>query len=144
MQRYPSILLLDDSPGECELFRLALAKTSLDALLFAEQDCEAALHFLKAEAQAEVKVILLDWRLRNQIGDAFLKRLKADPRLATVPVVVFSTSDDAGDMAAAYAAGANGYVVKPGTFDDLVQCVTDIYRYWIVRNRVGSTVEARC
>ena len=48
MPHRPSILLIDDSPGECELFRLALAQTGLDAVLFDEPETDAALHFLKA------------------------------------------------------------------------------------------------
>lgn len=144
MLHHSTILLLDDSPGECELFRQALAQTDIDALLYAEQDAEAALHFLKVEGQAEVKLILLDWHLRNQHGDKFLRCLKADTRLAGIPVVVFTTSDDAGDLTAAYAGGANGYVVKPAVFADLIQCVQDICRYWMNRNRTPSMMMSRC
>jgi DNA-binding response OmpR family regulator len=144
MHRHPSILLLDDSTGECELFRLALAKTSLDVTLYTEQDPEAALHFLKkVEAKAEVKLILLDWRLRNQSGDSFLKRLRADARFATIPVLVFTTSDDTSDLSAAYGNGANGYVVKPATFDQLVDCVRDLCSFWIKWNRTSEEL-ARC
>jgi len=131
MPHRPSILLIDDSPGECELFRLALAQTGLDAVLFDEPETDAALHFLKVETKVEVKLIVLDWRLRHVTGTVFLERLRADTRLAAIPVVVFTTSDDASDMTTAYASGANGYVVKPGTFDELVQCVRDICRYWL-------------
>jgi CheY-like chemotaxis protein len=144
MPSHPSILLLDDSPDECELFRLALAQAGTDAVLYTEQDAEAALHFLKAEAEVEVKFILLDWKLRNQTGDVFLKRLRADARFAAIPVVVFTTSDDASDLSTAYAAGANGYVVKPGTFDELVRCVGDLCRYWLDRNLAPHPVMTPC
>lgn len=128
------MLLIDDSPGECELFRLALAQTGLDAVLFDERETDAALHFLKVETKVEVKLIVLDWRLRHETGTVFLERLRADTRLAAIPVVVFTTSDDVSDMMNAYAGGANGYVVKPGTFDELVHCVRDICRYWLSWN----------
>jgi hypothetical protein len=42
----PSILLIEDSPGECELSRLALAQIGLDITLYTEQEAEATLHFL--------------------------------------------------------------------------------------------------
>ncbi len=131
MPHRPSILLIDDSPGECELFRLALAQTGFDAVLFDESETDAAMHLLRVETKVDVKLIILDWRLRNQTGTVFLERLRADTRSAAIPVVVFTTSDDASDMMTAYASGANGYVVKPGTFDELVQCVRDICRYWL-------------
>ena len=119
---------------------MALAETGFDGILYTEQDAEAALHFLKVEAKPEVKLILLDWHLRNQFGDAFLKRLKTDPRLSTIPTVVFTTSDDASDLATAYAHGANGYVVKPGTFDELVQCVRSMCKFWIEWNHNSAGV----
>lgn len=146
MPSHSSILLIEDSSGECELFRLALAQTELDVALYTEQDAEAALHFLtdRATHGSLPSVILLDWHLRNQHGDEFLKRLRADARFASIPVVCFTTSDDSTDLSAAYSNGANGYVVKPGTLDELVHCVGDICRYWLTRNRTAYMVETRC
>jgi len=52
MATYPSIFLIEDSPGECELFRLALAQTSLDVALYTEHDAEAAFRFLEGQWMA--------------------------------------------------------------------------------------------
>ena len=134
-----SILLIDDSPGECELFRQALAQAGCNTVLYTEQDAEAALHFLHIQ-EAFPTLILLDWHLRNVNGSAFLERLRSNSRFTTIPVVVFTTSEDAADYSAAYAHGANGYVVKPGTFNDLVRFVTDLCRYWLTWNRTASLV----
>ena len=185
MVTHASILLIEDSPGECELFRLALAQTGLDVALCTEYDTEAALHFLndryhQSSDQARSfsppkgglnwsptariegahsdraasastgdrsglpSLILLDLQLRGQNGCDFLKRLRADARFAAIPVVVFTTSDDQTDLARCYASGANGYVVKPGTFDELVHCISDICRYWLTWNRSLFTAETRC
>jgi CheY-like chemotaxis protein len=170
---HSSILLIEDSPGERELFRLALVQTGLDVTLFAEQDSEEAFRFLEEQAkvQAEVEwkhtgstrpgalnssstltstfpplpcLILLDLHLGGQNGFDFLKRLRIDARFAAIPVVVFTTSDDTSDLSLAYANGANGYVVKPGTFVELIQCTTDICRYWLERNRVPHMVGTPC
>lgn len=188
MVTHHSILLIEDSPGERELFRLALVQTGLDVTLFTEQDTEAVFQFLQhraghdseptfqylsseaADVASSARVergssetarsastetmpaashslpalILLDWHLGKQRGDEFLKRLRADSRLATIPVVVFTTSDDASDLSLAYAGGANGYVVKPGTFAELIQCTADICRYWLNRNRAPLTIGTPC
>jgi len=178
MVTHPSILLIEDSPGECELFRLALAQTGLDVTLYTEQGAEVAFRFLenqwaapavvplrasnegsprprvaRAQDQAGVvhslpststetlpaaspSLILLDLNLRGQDGCDFLKRLRSDPRFAAIPIVIFTTSDDQQDLARCYASGANGYVIKPGTFAELVQCTQDICHYWLNRNRV--------
>jgi len=146
MSNRSCILLIDDSPGECELFRQALTQAHLDVVLDTEQDAEAAFHFLTHRAAHELcpAVIVLDWHLRNQRGNEFLQRLRADRRFAALPVVVFSTSDNAADLVVAYANGANGYVVKPGTFDELVRCVGVMCRFWINCNVTPHMVESRC
>ena len=224
MVTHPSILLIEDSPGECELFRLALAQTGLAVTLHTEQDSEDAFRFLESQWTAPAVVplrasnegsprprvaraqdhagvvhsessastetlpaasrssisiqegglnrsptariegahsdraasastgdrsglpslILLDLNLRGQDGCDFLKRLRSDPRFATIPTIIFTTSDDQHDLARCYASGANGYVVKPGTFAELVHCTGDICRYWIDRNRVFPMIETPC
>ena len=185
MPTHSSILLIEDSPGECELFRLALVQIGLDVALYTEHDADAAFHFLQnrishrpelshqytpSEAAGVVStarvergpsqaarsastetmpaaspsLILLDLHLRGQNGCDFLKRLRADPRFAAIPVVVFTTSDDQHDLSRCYASGANGYVVKPGTFAVLVHCTADLCRYWLTWNRSLSMVETKC
>jgi len=146
MATHPSILLIEDSSGERELFRLALVQTGLDVTLYTEQDAEAAFHFLEDRAHHSLQpsLVLLDLHLRSQDGCDLLKRLRADVRFATIPVVIFTTSDDQHDLARCQANGANGYVVKPGTFAELIQCTTDICRYWLNRNRVPHMVETSC
>ena len=146
MTVHPSILLIDDSPGECELFGLALEQAHLAVSLHTEPDAEIAWQFLtQLPSQASLpSLILIDLQLSGQHGCDLLTRLRADARFAHLPVVIFTTSADPSDVARGYAAGANGYVVKPGTFTDLIHCAGDICRYWVDRNRVPSMVETRC
>lgn len=146
MGTHPSILLIEDSPGERELFRLALAQTGLDVALFTERETKAAFHFIEDRARRALppSLILLDLHLSGQNGCDFLKRLRADARFGGIPVVVFTTSDDRTDLAACYTGGANGYVVKPGTFDELVHCITAVCRYWLDWNRMPVASDTRC
>jgi DNA-binding response OmpR family regulator len=146
MPTHSSILLIEDSPGECELFRLALAQTGLNVALYTEHDADAALHFLATRAGHEPlpSLILLDWNLRTTRGDRFLQLIRSDARFASIPVVIFTTSDDASDLAAGYGYGANGYVVKPGTFQALVTFIHDLCGYWLHWNRTMYQSEIRC
>ncbi len=141
-----SILLIDDSPGECELFRLALAHSGLDVALYAEQDAESAVHCLmRGVADGRLPaLILLDWHLPKTRGDKFLLRLRSDARLSSIPVIVFTTSDDVVDMTAGYGCGANGYVVKPGTFDELVRFAANLCGYWLTWNRTPAHIKTPC
>ncbi len=145
MVTHSSILLIEDSPGQCELFRLALARTSIDVALYTEHDAEAAFHFLEDRIHHHPlpALILLDLKLGQRNGCDFLKRLRSDPRFAAIPVVVLTTSDDQTALARCYASGANGYVVKPGTYDQLVECVRDLCSFWLKWNRT-SEVLVRC
>jgi len=146
MVTHPSILLIEDSLGECELFRQALKQTGFDVALYTEHVVEAAFHFLEDRVHHHPfpSLILLDLKLGRRNGCDFLKRLRADVRFAAIPVVVFTTSDDQTDQARCYASGANGYVVKPGTFDELVHCTSDICRYWLKWNRSLLMADTRC
>lgn len=146
MPIHPSILLIEDSPGECELFQLALTQTSQDVALYTEHDAEGALHFLTDRATHGhlPSVILLDWHLQKTRGDKFLARLRSDARFTLVPVLIFTTSDDPSDVMAGYGCGANGYVVKPGTFEELVLLVQDLCSYWVHWNRTAYQVPTQC
>lgn len=146
MATAPSLLLIEDSPGECELFRSALKETGVPVSLHAEIDGRSAFRFLMQSSGMESlpSLILLDLKLGNQHGLDFLRRLRFDARVKHLPVVFFTTSDDPADLTACYTAGANGYVTKPGTYEDLIRCVNDLCRYWIEWNRVPSFAETRC
>lgn len=146
MAANPSILLIEDSLGECELFRAALKEAGLAVSLHMEADGQAVFHFLRQSSGMESlpSLILLDLKLGNQHGLDFLRRLRLDAQVKHVPVVVFTTSDDPADLTACYVAGANGYVMKPGAYEDLIRFINDLCRYWIEWNCAPSFVETRC
>lgn len=146
MASHSSILLIEDSPGECELFRLALEQSGLDVSLQTESGPEEAFRFLEeaSEAHSLPSLVLLDLNLCGRHGCDFLRRLRADARFAHMPVVIFTNSDAAADLSVCYGNGANGYVVKPGIYADLVQCVAALCRYWLTWNRVTSPLQTRC
>ncbi len=141
MPAHGSVLLIEDSSGQGELFRLALAQAGVDATLSIEHDAEGALHLLADRVERETlpSLILLDWHLQAMPGDKWLSLLRQDARFASIPVVVFTTSDCLSDMAAGYSNGANGYVVKPATFDALVHFIGDLCGYWLKWNRTART-----
>lgn len=141
------ILLVEDSPGECELFRQALEQAKFAGHFSTAPDAGTALKVLEASAGtlagALPWLMVLDLKLPSQSGLALLRHIRQDSRFAHVPVVMLTTSDDPHDMQACYEAGANGYVVKPGTLAELVTFVKDLSRFWLIWNRTHKSV-ARC
>lgn len=130
-----SILLIDDSPGECELFRRALAQAGYKDKLNTTHDSLTAMTYLTGHSNGdEPTLILLDLKLRGERGVDVLTGLKQDARYAHIPVVILTSSDDHTDVRACYQAGANGYVVKPGQFDDLVTLSLHLWKFWIEHN----------
>ena len=130
-----SILLIDDSSGECELFRRALSQSGYKGHLEITDGSRAAMTYLNDHLQNdEPALILLDLKLRGERGVEILKQLKQDARVAQIPVVILTSSDDALDVRACYQAGANGYVVKPGQFEDLVTLSLHIWKFWLQHN----------
>ena len=138
------ILVVDDNPGHRELLREALNQHGLGSVAQFEQDVDSAsawLHRLAASSlQALPALILLDLKLKGESGLKLLRNVRQDSRLAHLPVVIITTSDDPHDISACYAAGVNGYVVKPGTFGGLTALVGDLCRYWLNWNQCEDTV----
>ena len=83
-------------------------------------------------------VILLDLNMPRMDGREFLRRVKADPQLRAIPVVVLTTSDAESDLAAVYSLGAAGYIVKPLDVDEFISKVRAIGEYWITMVRLPA------
>jgi two-component system chemotaxis response regulator CheY len=79
-----------------------------------------ALEVIEVEKSA-VKLVLADWNMPEINGLDLLKRLRQDPELASLVVVMVTTETELDQMAAALEAGANEYVMKPFTKDILLE-----------------------
>lgn len=131
----PSILLIDDSPGECELFRRAMTQAGFKGQLTVRHDRLGARdHLNEHSPNSELALILLDLHLRGERGLDALKELKQHRLYALLPIVMLTNSDDRRDIVACYQAGANGYVVKPHRFDELVTLSLHLWKFWIEHN----------
>ena len=139
-ERY--ILLVEDNPDDEELTLLSLRKHNLAHDIVVVRDGVEAIDFLFANGQyasrdvAQVPtVILLDLKLPKLDGLGVLKRLRADPRTRTLPVVVLTSSSQDADVIASYNLGANSYVRKPVEFGAFVEAVSSLGLYWVLLNR---------
>jgi CheY-like chemotaxis protein len=133
------MLLVEDSVADAKLVRLALEESgSTTEVLRAEDGADAVLK-LDAIAAGHIgrpDLVVLDINLPRVNGIDVLRRIKADPDLRTLPVVVFSTSRSDVDVAAAYACGASSYVVKPVDLHRFMDVVRSIESYWTATVRL--------
>lgn len=80
-------------------------------------------------------MVILDLKLPKVNGKEVLRRLKSDPRTRRLPIVIFTSSDFADEIAECLDLGANSYVVKPFGFTVYAQTVRQIASYWTLVNR---------
>lgn len=110
-------LVVDDSKA----IRMILGKT-LRELGYEVREAangKDALAVMQAENNS-VSLVLADWNMPEMNGLELLKRLRQDPDLASLVVVMVTTETELQHMTAALEAGANEYVMKPFTKDILV------------------------
>lgn len=136
-----TILLVEDNPRDVLLIQRAFRKANLTNPLQVVGDGEAAVLYLSGEGSYEDRdryplpsLILLDLKLPRKSGAEVLEWLRQQPRLKRLPVVVLTSSREYADVNKLYDLGANAYMVKPVTFDNLVEIVKTLNLHWIVFN----------
>ncbi|MGD1152816.1 MAG: response regulator [Syntrophales bacterium] len=135
------ILLVEDNPHDAEMILETLSQQDISTRVHAISDGAEALDYLFGPqgclAKAEVrlpKLILLDLKLPKVSGLEILKRIKSDERTRNIPVVVFTSSDEARDRTESYRCGANSYIVKPMQAAAFSRFVADVGAYWVSMN----------
>lgn len=136
------VLLVEDDPNDVTLTTRSLEKHNLANKLFVVHDGEEALEFIFATGRYATrtinfppKVIFLDLKLPKVNGIEVLKKVKADPRTKTIPVVVVTSSQETRDLQACYQLGVNSFIQKPIEFDNFIKAISDAGLYWIVINK---------
>ena len=89
-------------------------------------------------------VIILDLDMPQMDGFEFLRRVKAVPKLRSIPVVVLTTSQFDGDLSQSYALGANSCLIKPGEFGQLVKIASEVTQYWCRLTAPPETASSLC
>ncbi len=136
-----SILLVEDNPHEEVLATRILEQNGIFTDIIVVHDgAEALERVLQNEDQGRndqvelPSLILLDLNLPKIHGLEVLRRLRAHPRTKIIPVVIFSSSDDNKDIAAAYELGANSYIQKSIDFDEFSESIRRLSQYWGLLN----------
>ena len=134
-------LLVEDNPQDLELTLRALRKANLANLVQVARDGAEALDFIFCEGvhagrriEDVPRVVLLDLKLPKVDGLEVLRRIKADPRTRTIPVVALTSSREQGDVVESHRLGVNSYIVKPVNFDGFMAAVRQLGLYWLRLN----------
>ncbi|MDY0398234.1 MAG: response regulator [Desulfuromonas thiophila] len=137
------ILLAEDEPAHAEIVRRTLEQSRIANRLIHVNDGQQALDYLyrrppftEPQQAPRPGLILLDLRMPRVDGLEVLERVKSDPALASIPVVVLTTSAAETDLLQAYDRHANSYVVKPVDFAKFTTLMETLGYYWLIWNRV--------
>lgn len=129
------ILLVEDNEGDVILTLEALKQAKLRNKISVVRDGEQALSFLykegKYQSEESPHLILLDINLPKVDGKEVLARIKNDPDLKKIPVVILTTSSSEKDILEAYNNHANCYVTKPVDLNKFIDVIHTVEDFWI-------------
>ena len=134
------ILLVEDDPDDVELTLYAFKKRNITNPIRVARDGEEALEVIFGNSTSprprvlRPRVILLDLKLPKIDGLEVLRRVRADPRTRTVPIVVMTSSREERDLVESYRLGVNSYIVKPVDFAQFADVVEQLGLFWAILN----------
>lgn len=133
-----TILMADDDPEDRQLTKEAFEENRLKNDLRFVENGEEMLDYLNRrgkytdpESSPRPGLILLDLNMPLKDGREALQEMKADPRFKSIRVVVMTTSQADEDIAHSYSLSASSYIMKPVTFDGLLEVIRVLGKYWL-------------
>jgi CheY-like chemotaxis protein len=132
------VLLVEDNPDDRDLTIRAFKKNNVLNPVSVASDGADALAMLLGDGpgpRQNPALILLDLKMPRVDGLEVLRRIRADPRTQTIPVVVLTSSKQEDDLRTAYDLGANGYVRKPVEFSHFTEAIHTLGLFWLVLNQ---------
>ncbi len=142
MMKEIDILIIEDNRHDEVMILDAFREQNIHDKIHVLRDGEEALGYffgphgcLRKTDICYPRFVLLDLKLPKVGGLEVLKHIKSDERARNIPIIIFSSSDEANDRNESYLLGANSYIVKPLDADCFSRFVVDIASYWLKMNR---------
>ncbi len=136
------ILVVDDNEDDVLLLQESLRGVSAVNVVHSVRDGEEAMAYLRREgpyaAAPRPGLVLLDINMPKMNGFEVLNKMKDDPRLRAIPVVMLTTSNREADIETAYSCGACSFVTKPVSFDRLKLMAGHFACYWTTVVRIPT------
>lgn len=139
------ILFAEDSMDDAALTIRALNKSGFNNKLLHVKDGAEALDFMYCRGQysdknpkSHPKLLLLDLKMPKVSGIQVLEKIKNDPDLKSIPVVILTSSQEDPDIEECYALGANSYIVKPVDSNNFFNAIKEMGMYWMILSQPPS------
>jgi CheY-like chemotaxis protein len=129
------ILLVDDDPDCRMLIRDAVAECKMNNDIYEVSNGQEAMDFLRRcppfQDAPRPGLVYLDIEMPGMNGQEVLKRIKSDPALRDIPVVMMTGVSDEEQMRQAASNGANSYTIKPASAEEFLRTVLSSTNYWL-------------
>ena len=119
------LIMVEDDEGHASLIQRNLKRAGVDEpIVHLSDGAEAIDYFFHKEVEGTQKqLVLLDLNLPKVDGYEVLRRLKADERTRSIPVIVLTTTDNPGEVTRCYEMGCNVYMTKPVSYESFSDAI---------------------
>jgi len=149
MNKPALILLVEDSEADIDLTLDAFRQARLANKIQVCRSGSEALDYVFGQGEYADRrthplpdLVLLDLKMPGIDGHEVLRRVKNEPVLKRLPVIILTSSKEEADRALSYDNGANSYLVKPVSFEGFLDVVRQVGEYWLTLN-VGPPMESK-
>jgi two-component system, chemotaxis family, chemotaxis protein CheY len=119
------LIVADDSRLVRGIIEKAVASIGFEALH--ASNGKEALNIMEANDQ-DINIVLLDWNMPVLNGIDVIKSMRGDDRFRKIPVLMVSTESEDDRIQEAISAGAQGYLTKPFTADQLIDAIHHVLK----------------
>ncbi len=136
-----ALLLVEDDDDDLFIMRRALERAGVKNPLYVVQNGQAAMEYLAGTGRFTDRtkyplpvLVFLDLKLPLISGFDVLGWMRRQPNLTSTIVVVLTSSDHPSDIKTAHQLGANSYLIKPPTSQELIDMAKSFKWYWLEYN----------
>jgi DNA-binding response OmpR family regulator len=137
------VLTVEDNPAEVRLLREAFDAQDRQLTHLVATDSDEAFDVLYSRAETTEEplpdLVLLDIDLPSRSGIDILTELRDREGFQTLPIIMYSSTNQEETIQTCYREGANAYVVKPTNYDEMVASIDHLLRFWVDTARLTAT-----
>jgi CheY-like chemotaxis protein len=130
MEKPKPILLVEDDNVDAITVKRAMRDLKVGHSVIHLVNGEEAMKYLTSPDTEKPFLVLLDLNMPKMNGIEFLKVMKTNSELKTIPVIVLTTSKEQRDILSSFELGASGYMVKPVDYSKFVEILSKVMIYW--------------